>query len=153
MNQDGKLYPGLPVLGEPFYRAGGAFLYKFRSDFSLWGLYEHAHDANKTINAANTAFVSATPVTYSGGFLEAEYWFYPWLIGLMRYDGVNSPTDRINGVSRYDTRNQFEPGIQILVRPNIKIETQYTYSYQQPVPNSTQFYRQNQFLAGIDFVY
>ena len=153
MNQDGKLYPGLPVLNEPFYRAGGSFLYKFRSDFEVWGLYEHARDANKTINAANTAYLTATPVTYSGGFLEAEYWFYPWLIGLMRYDGVNSPTDRINGVSRYDTRNQFEPGVQILVRPNIKIETQYTYSYQQPVPNSTQYYRQNQLLAGIDFVY
>jgi hypothetical protein len=153
MNQDGTLYPGLPVLSEPFYRAGGAFLYKFRSNFELWGLYEHAHDANKTINAANTAFVSATPVTYSGGFLEAEYWFYPWLIGLMRYDGVNSPTDRLNGISRYDTRNQYSPGLQILVRPNIKIETQFTYNYQQPVPNSTQYYRQNQLLAGVDFVY
>ncbi len=154
LNQGGVLYPNAPVLHEPFYRAGGAFDYKFRGDFELWGLYEHARDANKTLNAGNTGYLSATPVTYSGGFAEAEYWFYPWLIGLMRYDGVNSPTDRMLGVSRYDTRNIYSPGLQVLVRPNIKIETQYSYSYQQPVPGTTtQFYRQNQLLAGIDFVY
>ncbi len=153
LNQGGTLYPNAPVLHEPFYRAGGAFDYKFRGKFELWGLYEHARDANKTLNAASTGYLSATPVTYSGGFVEAEYWFYPWLIGMIRYDGVNSPTDQINGVSRYDTRNTYSPGLQVYVRPNIKIETQATYSYEQPVPNTTQFYRQNQMLAGVDFVY
>jgi hypothetical protein len=48
LNQDGLLYPGLPTLQEPFYRAGGAFLYKFRGKFALWGLYEHGHDANRS---------------------------------------------------------------------------------------------------------
>jgi hypothetical protein len=153
LNQDGTLLPGLPAIHEPFYRAGGAFNYKFRGDFSLWGLYEHAHDNNKAVNAAATGFDSVTPVTYSGGFLEAEYWVYPWFIAMMRYDGVNSPTDRANGVSRYDTRSVYSPALQFLVRPNIKLEVQYTYNYQQPVPGATTFYRANQLLTGADFVF
>lgn len=153
LNQDGALYPGLSAIREPFYRAGGAFNYKFRGNFELWGLYEHAHDANKAFNADNTGFVSATPVTYSGGFLEAEYWLYPWLVGEMRYDGVNSPTDRQNGVSRHDTRNSYSPALQIMVRPNIKLELQYSFNYEQPVPGTDTFYRSNQFLSAVDFVF
>ena len=153
MNQGGTLYPGLKTIHEPFYRAGGAFDYRFRGNFELWGLLEHARDSNKALNADSTGFVSATPVTFSGGFIEAEYWFYPWLIGLMRYDGVNSPTDRMNGVSRHDTRNIFSPGLQILVRPNIKLETEYAHSYEQPVPGGNTFHRNNKLQTGIDFVF
>jgi hypothetical protein len=153
LNEDGALFTGLPPFHEPFWRAGGAFNYKFRGNFSLWGLYEHAHDVNKALNSTGTGFVSATPVTYSGGFLEAEYWIYPWLIGMVRYDGVNSPTDRINGVSRYDTRGSYSPALQILVRPNIKLEFQYSFNYEQPVPGASTFYRSNQFTSGVDFVY
>jgi hypothetical protein len=153
LNEGGSLISALPPIHEPFYRAGGAVTYKFRGNFELWGLYEHAHDNNKALNAGSTAFVDATPVTYSGGFIEAEYWMYPWLIGMMRYDAVNSPTDRLNGVSRHDTRNIYSPALQALVRPNIKLELQYTFNYEQPVPGSTSYYRPNQLLTGIDFVY
>lgn len=153
LNHGGSLFEGLPSIHEPFYRAGGAFNYKFRGNFSLWGLYQHAHDSNKALNADSTGFVSATPVTYSGGFLEAEYWVYPWLIAEMRYDGVNSATDRFNGVSRYDTRSIYSPALQVLVRPNIKLEMQYTFNYQQPIPGSDSFYRANQLLSGADFVF
>ena len=153
LNQAGSLFPGLPTIHEPFYRAGGAFNYKYQGKFSVWGLYQYGHDENKTLNEAGTDFVSIHPVTYSGGFLETEYWFYPWLIGMMRYDSVDSPTDRINGVSRHDTRNIYSPALHVLVRPNIKMEFQYTINYEQPIPGSTKFYRPNQFLSGIDFVY
>lgn len=153
INQGEALYPGLPTVHDPFYRAGGAFNYKFRGNFSLWGLYEHGNDTNKLLNSDSTAFVTGKAVTYSGGFLEAEYWVYPWLIGLMRYDGVNSPTDRLNGISRNDTRSSYSPGLQILVRPNIKLELQYTFNYEQPVPGATTFYRANQLLSGVDFVF
>ncbi len=153
LNHAGDIAEGLPTLVEPFYRVGGAFDYKFRSKFELWGLYAHGHDTNKVLNDDGTAFVTTTPVTFSGGFLEAEYWFYPWLIATMRYDGVNSPTDRINGISRRDTRNTFTPALDILVRPNIKLESQFTFNYEQPVPDSTNFYRANQFLSGVDFLF
>ena len=153
LNQGQVQYPNLPTIHEPFYRAGGSFNYKFRGNFELWGLYLHAHDSNKALNSGGTGFVSATPVTYSGGFLEAEYWIYPWLVGLMRYDGVNSPTDRLNGVSRHDTRNTYSPGLQILVRPNVKLELQYTFNFEQPVPGIDAFYRANQLLTRVDFVF
>src|ERR1017187_7615597 len=65
LNQAGTLYPGLPTIHEPFYRAGGAFDFKFRSNFKLWGIYEHGRDSNKALNSAQTGFVSATPVTFS----------------------------------------------------------------------------------------
>jgi hypothetical protein len=153
LNQGGTLFANLPVFHEPFYRAGGAFDYKFRSRFELWGLFEHGHDSNKALNGDGTALVSATPVTFTGGFAEAEYWIYPWLVGIVRYDGVNSPADAQNGISRHDTRNSFEPELEIMVRPNIKLEAQYTYNYQQPVPGTTTFYRSNQLLTGVDFIY
>jgi len=153
LNQGGALFADLPVIHEPFYRAGGAFNYKFRSNFALWGLFEYAHDSNKDLNADSTGFVDIKPVTYSGGFVEAEYWLYPWLIAEMRYDGVDSPTDRLNGASRYDTRSTYSPAVQFLVRPNIKLEAQYTFNYEQPVPGTTRFYRANQLLTGADFVF
>ena len=153
LNHAGDLFPGLPTIHEPFYRAGGAFNYKFRSNFALWGLYMYAHDSNQTLNDAGTGYVSIKPVTYSGGFVEGEYWIYPWLIALMRYDNVNSPTDRLNGVSRYDTRSIYTPGLQMLVRPNIKLKAEYIYNFEQPIPNATNFYRANQFLTGVDFVF
>jgi hypothetical protein len=153
LNHAGDLFPGLPTIHEPFYRAGGAFNYKFRSNFALWGLYMYAHDSNQTLNDAGTGYVSIKPVTYSVGFVEGEYWIYPWLIALMRYDNVNSPTDRLNGVSRYDTRSIYTPGLQMLVRPNIKLKAEYIYNFEQPIPNAANFYRANQFLTGVDFVF
>src|SRR5580704_17795039 len=32
---------------------------------------------------------------------------------------VNSPTDRLNGILRYDTRNSFSPAVYFLVRPKL----------------------------------
>jgi hypothetical protein len=153
LNHAGSMFAGLPTIHEPFYRAGGAFTYKFRSNFELWGLFAHGHDSNKALNSDGTGFVSIAPVTFSGGFLEAEYWIYPWLVAEMRYDGVNSAVDRLNGISRNDTRNIYSPALQIFARPNIKLEMQYTYNFEQPIPDSVSFYRANQFLSGIDFVF
>lgn len=153
LNQGGTLFAGMPVFHEPFYRAGGAFDYKFRSNLNVWGVFMYGHDNNQDLNSDGTGYISVKPVTYTGGFVEAEYWLYPWLVAQMRYDGVNSPTDRINGFSRYDTRSVYSPALQFLVRPNIKLEAQYTFNYEQPVPGTTRFYRSNQLLTGADFVF
>jgi hypothetical protein len=45
------------------------------------------------------------------------------------------------------------PSVDILVRPNIKLEAEYTYNYEQPVPGTANFYRANQLLAGVDFIF
>jgi hypothetical protein len=152
LNMNGSLFPGLPTIHEPFYRAGGDVRFKYRN-FELWGLGMYGHDTNQVPNGEGTGFVSTTPVTFTGGFAEAEYWLYPWLIPIMRYDFVNSPTDTINGVAARDTRNRFSPGVQLLVRANIKLAFEYQRRWEVPVPNSTQVFRANGFSTGFDFVF
>jgi hypothetical protein len=154
LNIGGTLFPGLPTIREPFYRVGGDFRFKYRK-IELWGLGMYGHDTNVVPNdpIAPTGFVKASPVTFTGGFFETEYWFYPWLIGLMRYDFVNSPTDFQAGLSTRNTRNRFSPGIQFLIRANIKFAFEYQYRFEQPIPGSTQTFRANGFSAGTDFVF
>jgi hypothetical protein len=135
-----------------FYRAGGDIRFKYRN-FELYGLGMYGHDTNLVPNAAGTGFDPAVPVTFTGGFAEAEYWFFPWLIGLMRYDFVNSPTDFQNGASRRNTRNRFSPGVQMLVRANVKLAFEYQHRWEQLVPATASFFRANGVKTGIDIVF
>ncbi len=144
--------PGLGTIREPFYRAGGDFRFKYRH-FELYGLGMYGRDHNLIADTTALTLSRGAPVTFSGGLAEAEYWFYPWLIGLMRYDVVNSPTDFLNGVSRNNTRNRFSPGFQVLVRANMKFVFEYQHRWEQPIPSSTQFFRANGFVSGVDFVF
>lgn len=158
LNDGRELYPTLGTFHEPFYRVGGDFRFKVHDKFEMYGLGMYGHDVNHIVQLGPTGTPTGlvfhdTPVTFSGGFVEAEYWFYPWIIGLMRYDVVNSPTDALNGFSRYYTRNRFSPGVQILIRANIKWAFEYQYRWQIPVPNSSEFYRPNGFLTGFDFAF
>jgi len=150
LNLDRALFPTLGTLHEPFYRAGGDFRFKYRQ-FELYGLGMHGHDAN--LLPGSLGFNPGPPVTFSGGFAQAEYWFYPWVIGLMRYDLVNSPTDFLNGISRNNSRNRLSPGVQLLVRANIKVAFEYQRRWEQPVPNTTQFFRLNGFSTGFDYLF
>ncbi len=145
-------FPGIGTIREPFYRMGGDFRLKYRH-FELYGLGMYGRDHNLIADTTALTLSRGAPVTFSGGLAEAEYWFYPWLIGLMRYDVVNSPTDFLNGVSRNNTRNRFSPGFQALVRANIKFVFEYQHRWEQPIPSSTQFFRANGFVSGVDFVF
>ena len=148
--------PGTPFpdIHEPFYRYGGDFRFKYRQ-FELYGLGMYGHDDNHTLVTAPdgtpVSFASAAPVTFTGGFLQANYWIYPWVIAQMRYDAVNSPTDFLNGASRYNTRNRVSPGVQFLIKANIKWNFEYDYRWQVPVPNSNQFFRLNGVETGFDY--
>jgi len=116
----------------------------------------YGHDENHmlvTQDSTITSFIPAGPVTFSGGFAQANYWIYPWLIGIMRYDVVNSPTDFLNGVSRFNTRSRLSPGMQFLIRANLKWDFEYQYKWQQPIPNSQQFFRLNGFETGFDYLF
>jgi hypothetical protein len=93
------------------------------------------------------------PVTFSGGFGQAQYWIYPWMIAIMRYDVVNSPTDFLNGESAHFTRNRFSPGMQFLIRANIKTVFEFQRYWQVPVPGSSTNFRHFGFVAGIDYVF
>ena len=49
--------------------------------------------------------------------LEADYWIYPWLFGLVRYEHLQ---DNLNG-----RINKVIPGIGVLLRPNVKFGVEY----------------------------
>jgi hypothetical protein len=144
----------IPDIHEPFYRYGADFRFKYRQ-LELYGLGMHGHDENHMFvmdpSGNITGFTPAAPVTFSGGFLQANYWVYPWVIATMRYDVVNSPTDFLNGASRFNTRNRVSPGVQFLIRSNIKWNFEYQHRWEQPIPNAQQFFRLNGFATGFDY--
>jgi hypothetical protein len=156
LNFGGATYSFLGTIQEPFYRAGGDVRFKYRN-LELFGLGMVGHDENHVVDPVTQTITKATPVTFTGGFSGVNYWVFPWLIGTMRYDFVNSPTDFANGVSRYRTRNRFSPGYQILLRANIKIDGEYQYHwevpYTDPATGTTKFFRPNMFVTGIDYVF
>jgi len=146
---------------EPFYRAGGDIRFKYRK-LELYGVGMVGHDDNHLLTIDSTGTVgtltNAHAATFTGGFVAGNYWIYPWLIATMRYDFVNSPSDFFNGVSRYQTRNSFRPGYQILVRANIKVVGEYTRhwepgSYGTDASGNPLYYRPNTFVTGIDYVF
>ena len=73
----------------------------------------------------------------------------------MRYDFVNSPSDFVNGVSQYQTRNRYSPGYTILLRANVKVIGEYQYHWGVPYAGATatQYYRPSSFVTGIDYVF
>jgi hypothetical protein len=150
LNIDRVAYPQFGTLREPFYRVGADFRFKYH-DFELYGLGMYGRDSNLIPDSNAMVILPGPPVTFSGGFVEAEYWFYPWIIGILRYDVVNSPTDFINGVSRHNSRTRFSPGIQFLVRANIKTVFEYQHRWEQPTGQPGEFYRPNGAVFGIDY--
>ena len=151
LNLDGSLFPGFGPFREHFYRAGGDFRFKYRN-LEVYGLGMHGRDQNLIPNDMTGQLDKGSPVTFTGGFAQANYWFYPWLIGIMRYDVVNSPTDSLNGASVHNTRNRFSPGLQLLIRANIKAVFEYQRRWQQPADPTGRF-RANGFVVGIDYVF
>lgn len=152
-------FNSLGTIDEPFYRAGGDVRFKFRNRLELFGVGMVGHDNNHLVDTstATPTITSAPSVTFTGGFVGSNFWIYPWLIGYMRYDFVNSPTDFANGTSQYRTRNRYSPGFQVLVRANIKVIGEYQYHwarpYTDPTTSNTLFFRPNSFVGGVDYVF
>lgn len=147
-------FPGFPVFNEPFYRVGGYFRFRYQSKFELYGMGMFAHDKNLIPTAAPILVVGPS-INYSGGFAEAEYWLFPWLVPIMRYDLVNSPFDFAAGISQGTSRSRFSPGVQALVRANIKVNFEYEHRWGVPVPDTLvpTFFHPNGALLGIDFAF
>jgi hypothetical protein len=154
--------PLIPPAREPFYRTGGDFSFNYHS-FNLFGLYMYGHDKNLLPKTDGSGFVSGVPAHFNGGFLEADYLAFPWMMTIMRYDRVQSTADFLNGEGNFfspagATRDRITPGIQFLIHANIKASFEYQIRPQQRVfdseggPASNPF-RTNQAVAGLEWVY
>jgi hypothetical protein len=162
---------------EPFYRVGGDFDFNYHS-LDIYGLYMAGHDNDQLpfIPAGltgPTGFISGRAATFSGGFIQADYMVYPWMMAIMRWDRVGSTSDYLNGIGANATsppaspffspfssvRNRFTPGAQFLIHANIKASFEYQIRPQQVVyapGTTTQLvspFRTNTATAALEFVY
>ncbi len=155
---------------EPFYRVGADFSFNYRN-LNLFGQYLIGRDHNLIPLIPDgfelpVGFIHSTPVKFNGGFVEADYMIHPWLMAIMRWDGVTSSADRINGdagagfLSPFrSARNRFTPGVQVLIHANIKTSFEYQIRPQQIVydPSTgepiTNPFRTNSAVAGLEWVY
>jgi hypothetical protein len=158
-NVGSSTYSFTGTIQDPFYRAGGDVRFKYRK-MELFGVGMVGHDINHAVDTNPIApTVTLGPaVNYAGGFAGGNFWIYPWMIGYIRYDFVNSASDFANNVSQYRTRNRFSPGFQLLVRANVKLIGEYQYHWGVPYtdpapPNNTLYFRPNSFVTGIDYVF
>jgi hypothetical protein len=169
---------------EPFYRVGGDFDFNLHDKFDVYGLYMYGHDNSlapftPTGFAGPSEFLSASPANFSGGFVQADYMIYPWMMAIMRWDRVNSRADLLNGYTAGSSspistpfyspfssvRNRFTPGMQFLIHANIKASFEYQIRPQQVVYNPdkisasgipaqlTNPFRTNTAVAALEFVY
>jgi hypothetical protein len=162
---------------EPFYRLGGDFDFGYHGVFNLYGLFMYGRDHNLlpvdsegallplplATGTVISGFMNGVPATFSGGFMQADYMVYPWMMVIMRWDSVHSTADLLNGATNYPfpfntTRNRFTPGAQFLIHANIKASFEYQIRPQQSVTVGAnglpvQPFRTNAVTAGLEFVY
>jgi hypothetical protein len=171
----------------PFYRVGGDFSFNYKK-LNIYGLYMYAHDDNLLpVDAGGVpvplpfasdgpvpaGFVTRAPARFSGGFVQADYLALPWIMVIGRWDQVNSSADRINALTLADstsffapyssTRSRFTPGVQFLIRANLKASMEYQIRPQQSVTSvinpatglqrATDPFRVNTVLFATEFVF
>jgi len=134
-------------------------------------MYGHDHDIVPFIPtgfAGPTGFITGSPATFSGGFIQADYMAYPWLMMIMRWDRVQSRADFLNEAgalaptnyfsSAGSTRNRFTPGAQFLIHANVKASFEYAYRPQQALTYNLNgqpmnVFRTNTATGALEFVY
>jgi hypothetical protein len=163
--------PTVLTAREPFYRVGGDFSFNYRT-FNLFGLYMYGHDDDQILNSTSTGFLSGTAAKFNGGFLQGDYLMLPWVMGIFRYDRVQSTADFLNQIGSQAsgpnpgnffspagaTRNRVTPGIQFLIHANIKASFEYQIRPQQIVYDAngnklTNPFRTNTATGALEFVY
>jgi hypothetical protein len=156
--------PGILTAREPFYRVGGDFSFNYRT-FNLFGLFMYGHDDNLLLNPTSTGLVSGTAAKFNGGFLQADYLMLPWVMGILRYDRVQSSADFLNqaGSANYfspvgSTRNRVTPGVQFLIHANIKASFEYAIRPRQALTynangQAVNPFRTNTATGALEFVF
>ena len=143
---------------EPFYRLGANASFNYRK-LNLLGVYMYGQDRDQILT--DGAFTSGPSVHFGGGFVEADYLAFPWMMAIMRWDNVNSSADRLNGPDAggffapfHSTRQRITPGIQFLIHANIKAAFEYQIRPEQVNPDTGDTaLRTNSAVAALDFVF
>jgi hypothetical protein len=156
---------------EPFYRVGGDFSFNYRA-LNVFGLYMYGHDndlllsgGQPTCPTAGNCLVGGPAAKFNGGFVEADYLMLPWVMGILRYDRVQSSADFLNqagGVNFFSpvgsTRNRVTPAVQFLIHANIKASFEYAIRPKQALTydangNAVAPFRTNTATGALEFVY
>jgi hypothetical protein len=177
--------PVVLTVKEPYYRVGGDFSFNYRYVINIYGTLMYGHDTNQLPvdgtgalvplplplepPSSATGFIHGQPATYTGGFIQADWMPYPWLMAILRWDAVNSGPDRLNSLAGvaplafHSTRNRITPGVQFLIHANIKASFEYQFRPQQFVtiitnpitglPTAIQPFHTNTAVVALDWVF
>jgi hypothetical protein len=109
---------------EHFLRTGfyASVLYQ---DLNVFGAYLHDSDSLSTFDPATESLLGTIEPTYDAWFTQADYVFYPWLLGSFRYETV-TPADKSVQSLRSGVFN-----LSALVRANVKVMAEYQRDLRQ----------------------
>jgi hypothetical protein len=97
----------------------GFFASWYLYNLNVFGAYLHGTDTLRQQDPDTGAFLAETAPDYHDWFVQADYMFYPWLLGAVRYETL-TPGDRSVGNLEILTANA-----SALIRANIKAMLEY----------------------------
>jgi hypothetical protein len=106
------------VQDEHFVRTG-FFASAYFRDLNVFGAYVHGKDTLRQFDAESGDFLAEVQPTYDSWFVQADYVFYPWLLGAARYETV-TPGDRSVESLRTGVFS-----VSGLIRANVKAMLEY----------------------------
>ncbi len=108
----------LNIQDDRFTRTG-FFASAYVRDLNLFGAYVHGTDTLRLFAPDSSDLLGETKPTYHAWFAQADYVFYPWLLGAVRYETL-TPGDREVESLRTGTVS-----VSALVRANVKAMVEY----------------------------
>jgi hypothetical protein len=106
------------VQDDHFVRTG-FFASAYWRDLNVFGAYVHGKDTLRQFDGESGDFLLEIQPTYDSWFVQADYLFYPWLLGAARYETV-TPGDRSVESLRTGVFS-----VSGLIRANIKAILEY----------------------------
>ncbi len=108
----------LNVQDDRFLRTG-FFASAYWRDLNLFGAYVRGRDTLRQFDPESSELLGQVKPTYHSWFAQADYVFYPWLHGAVRYETV-TPGDRSVRSLRTGVVN-----LSALIRANVKAMVEY----------------------------
>ncbi len=124
---------GLPLSQDRFKRVGADFQWQDQ-DLYILGTAMYGQD-----NDAGTGF----SMSFWSWFVEANYYFLPWMVGYARYEELRFQQQELTG----NNIQRFVPGVAMYPIVNLAIRTEFV------VDTSGKGTTPNQFLAMIDYAF